>query len=192
MSSAIVYGNSGKIGQMKRITKETPVSPANCYGDSKVQAEKGLLALGDQNFKIVILRPPMIYGKDCKGNYQMLRKIALKIPFFPYIKNERSMLYIDNLCEFVKLMIDNDESGIFWPQNDEYSNTSELVKQIALANNKKVVLIPYCTWILKIASRCTGLVNKAFGNLAYEKDISEYKEKYQVYSLVDSINKIEK
>ena len=97
MSSAIVYGNSAPIGKGKRITKDTPVRPANCYGDSKVQAEKGLRKLEDENFKVVILRPPMIYGKGSKGNYPLMSKMAQKLPIFPYVKNRRSMLYIDNL-----------------------------------------------------------------------------------------------
>lgn len=82
MSSAIVYGNSAPIGKKKYITKDTPVSPANCYGDSKVQAEKGLRELEDDNFKVVILRPPMIYGKGSKGNYPLMSKMAQKLPFF--------------------------------------------------------------------------------------------------------------
>ena len=102
MSSAIVYGDSAPIGKLKRITRDTPVAPANFYGDSKVQAENGLLKLADESFHVVILRPPMIYGKGSKGNYPQLSKFAQKLPLFPYIKNERSMLYIGNLTEFVK------------------------------------------------------------------------------------------
>ena len=111
MSSAIVYGNSAPIGLGKRITKDTPVNPANCYGDSKVQAEKGLRKLEDDSFKVVILRPPMIYGKGSKGNYPLMSKMAQKLPIFPYVKNRRSMLYIENLCEFIRLMIVNNEQG---------------------------------------------------------------------------------
>lgn len=187
MSSAIVYGESAPLGRKKTITKDTPLSPANCYGDSKVQAEKGLLALEDETFKVVILRPPMIYGKGSKGNYPILEKFAKKLPFFPYVKNERSMLYIDNLVTFVKLMIDNEEQGTFFPQNAEYSNTSEMVKTIALANGKKLRLIKGFGWALKFLGLFTGLFKKAFGNLTYDKAISEYKQEYRVKSLEDSI-----
>ena len=114
MSSAIVYGESAPIGKQKIITKNTPTAPANCYGDSKVQAENGIRPLSDENFKVVILRPPMIYGKKSKGNYPVLAKFAQKTPIFPYVKNQRSMLYIENLCEFVRLMIENGEQGTFW------------------------------------------------------------------------------
>lgn len=191
MSSAIVYGDSAPIGKSKRITKDTPTSPANCYGDSKVQAENGILPLNDGNFKVIVLRPPMIYGKGSKGNYPLLAKIATKLPIFPYVKNERSMLYIENLMEFIKLMIDNEEQGIFWPQNAEYSNTSELVKIIADVHGKKLVLIPGFGWALKILGCVTGLVNKAFGSLSYDKRLSEYKCEYRRYSLKESIEKTE-
>ncbi len=192
MSSAIVYGESAPIGKKKVITKDTPVNPANFYGDSKVQAEKGILPLDDGKFKVVILRPPMIYGKGSKGNYPLLAKLAQKLPVFPYIKNERSMLYIGNLVEFVRLMIDNDESGIFWPQNAEYSNISEMVVKIAEAHNKKITLVHGFGWVLKVLSHVTGLVNKAFGNLSYDQGMSEYKIDYRKYSLKESINRTEK
>lgn len=191
MSSAIVYGNSAPIGKTKIITADTPVSPANCYGDSKVQAEKRLKLLEDENFKVVILRSPMIYGKGSKGNYPLLAKLALKLPFFPRVQNERSMLYIENLCEFVRLMIENEESGTFFPQNSEYSNTSELVEMIAAAHGKKIKLIGGFTRLLKIMSCFTGLVNKAFGNLTYERSISDYKENYRVAGLYDSVKRTE-
>ena len=191
MSSAIVYGDSAPIGKTKRITKDTPVSPANCYGDSKVQAENGLNPLNSEKFNVVILRPPMIYGKGSKGNYPLLAKIASLTPVFPYVENERSMLYIENLCEFVRLMVENEEHGTFWPQNAEYSNTSELVKMIAEAHGKKVHLIKGFGWALKIMSKVTGLVNKAFGSLSYDKEISGYKKQYIFKSSRDSINRTE-
>jgi UDP-glucose 4-epimerase len=191
MSSAIVYGESAPIGKSKVITKDTPVSPANCYGDSKVQAENGIRPLNDDAFKVVILRPPMIYGKGSKGNYPLLAKIALKTPIFPYVKNERSMLYIENLCEFVRLMVENAEQGTFWPQNAEYSNTSELVKMIAETHGKKVRLVKRFGWALKIMSHVTGLVNKAFGSLSYATEMSEYPENFQVANLDMSIKMAE-
>lgn len=191
MSSAIVYGDSAPIGKKKMITRDTPVSPANCYGDSKVKAEKGLLKLEDKNFKVVILRPPMIYGKGSKGNYPLMSKLAQKMPVFPKVQNCRSMLYIENLCEFVRLMIENEESGIFFPQNSEYSNTSELVKMIAAEHGKRIVLVKGCTIPLKMVGLATRLVDKAFGNLAYDQKMSKYKDEYRVRSLKESIKRTE-
>ena len=187
MSSAIVYGESSKVGKKKMITRDTPVSPANAYGDSKVRAEKGIIPLADESFKICILRPPMIYGKGCKGNYQTLRKFALKLKFFPYVKNERSMLYIENLCEFVRLMVLNEESGVFFPQNSEYTNTSEMVKMIAAANGRKLHLIHGFGWAVKFLGLFTGLVKKAFGCLTYDKEMSKYKDTYVKFTLQTSV-----
>lgn len=191
MSSAIVYGESAPIGKSKVITIDTPVSPANCYGDSKVQAENGIRLLEDERFHVVILRPPMIYGKWCKGNYPLLAKIALKTPIFPYVKNERSMLYVENLCEFVRLMVENDERGTFWPQNGEYTNTSELVKVIADAHGKKVRLVKGLAWALKLMGCLTGLVDKAFGSLSYDQTLSSYKLEYRIKGLNDSVKETE-
>ena len=191
MSSAIVYGDSAPIGKSKIITKETPVCPANFYGDSKVQAEKGILPLNDDRFKVVILRPPMIYGPGSKGNYPVLSKLARKLPVFPVVENRRSMLYIENLAEFVRLMIENEEQGIFWPQNAEYSNTTELVCAIARAHGKKILPLKGFTWALKLMSHATGLVNKAFGSLAYDTELSQYSTDYQTVSLDESIVRTE-
>lgn len=191
MSSAIVYGNSAPIGKSKIIKIDTPASPNNCYGDSKLQAENGLLKLESENFNVVILRPPMIYGKNSKGNYPILSKFAQKLPFFPYVNNERSMLYIENLCEFVRLMIENNEQGIFFPQNAEYTNTSDMVKLIATVHKKNIRILKGFSWLLKIVSKFTPLVDKAFGSMCYEKSISEYKVEYRKFSLKESIVRTE-
>ncbi len=195
MSSIIVYGDSSGIGKTRVITKETPLNPANFYGDSKVKAEKGLLKLADESFKVVILRPPMIYGKGSKGNYPLLAKMAKTLPFFPDVQNERSMLYIGNLCKFISLMIENEENGIFFPQNAEYVRTSHMVREIAKAHGRNIHLTRVFNPILKVLGndrgKIGGLVNKAFGNLVYEKSMSEYKEAYRVCLLKDSIEQTE-
>ena len=191
MSSAIVYGESAPIGQSKVITRDTPVAPANSYGDSKVQAEKGIVPMNDDSFKVVILRPPMIYGAGSKGNYPVLSKLAQKLPVFPVVNNQRSMLYIGNLMEFVRLMVENEEQGIFWPQNAEYSNTTELVQMIAQAHGKKLLIIPGFTWALKLLSHITGLVNKAFGSLSYAANLSVYRNDYCKVKMELSIQKTE-
>ena len=192
MSSAIVYGDSAPVGKDKYITKETVPSPANCYGHSKLQAELGLQALESEDFRVVILRPPMIYGPGSKGNYPVLSRLAGMLPVFPLVENRRSMLYIGNLAEFVRLMIDREERGTFWPQNAEYSNTSRLVKQIAEAKGKRVHLVKGFTWALKLLSCVTPLVNKAFGSMCYDMAMSDYPEDYRKFTLEESIKETEK
>jgi len=188
MSSIIVYGDSSKGKRV--IDRNTIPSPSNFYGDSKLQAEIGLKALEDENFKIVILRPPMIYGKGSKGNYPKLSKAAQILPIFPDIDNERSMLHIDNLCEFIRLMIDNEERGLFFPQNEEYVKTSEMVRMIAEAHGRKIRLTKVFNPIIKMMYGI-NVVNRMFGNLVYDKNISVYKENYNVNQFIDSIRKTE-
>lgn len=192
MSSASVYGLSGSVGKPVMITKDTPLNPVDNYGISKLKAEEGLRALADEQFRIAILRPPMIYGKGCKGNYCTLAKLAKKLPFFPYVNNQRSMLYIENMAEFVRLVVDNEEQGVFCPQNKEYTNTSEMVKLIARANGRGIVMVRGVTWALKLMSRITGMVDKAFGSLCYDQKLSQYPQDYCIRNLHDSILETEK
>ena len=196
MSSIIVYGESAGIGKKRVITKETPLSPANFYGDSKVKAEEGLAGLRDDDFKVVILRPPMIYGKGSKGNYPLLSKMARKLPVFPEIENQRSMLYVGNLCKFISLMVENEEDGIFFPQNGEYVKTSEMVRMIAAVHGKKIILVKIFNPILKLLGKVNGklgeMTNKAFGNMIYEKELGFYKNVYETVDFEESIKLTEK
>lgn len=177
MSSMIIYGESSGIGKRKVITRDTIPSPANFYGDSKWEGEKRVRALAGQGFITAVLRPPMIYGQGAKGNYQALRQLALRLPVFPAIKNERSMLHIDRFCQVVEILVREQREGIFFPQDEDYVNTSELVKKIAEENGKKIwvtrLLNPLVYALAAFPNKKTKvLVKKAFGNLVYEKEMS--------------------
>lgn len=192
MSSMIVYGESAGLGKKKVITKDTKPHPANFYGDSKWQADKGVRKLADDSFHVAVLRPPMIYGKGSKGNYPLLAKMAKKLPIFPDIQNERSMLYIGNLCEFLCLLMQSGEGGIYFPQNAEYVRTSEMVRLIAKTAGHKIwitKLLNSAVWLAgKIPGKVSGMVNKAFGNMTYELEMSEaFDGKYRYFDLERSI-----
>lgn len=171
MSSIIVYGAGARIGQTKNITADTPAAPAGAYGDSKLRAEQGLLPLDSDQFKVCILRPPMIYGPGSKGNYPMLEKAALKLPFFPDLYNERSMLHIDVFKQFMQKMIDAGAGGLYFPRNKEYICTSKLVEQIALSNGRKIHLTKMFNPFLRMLSGKIDLVDKVFGNLTYDRSL---------------------
>lgn len=196
MSSAIVYGDSAPYGKIKRITKDTEPNPSNFYGDSKWQADKGVRELAADDFCVAVLRPPMIYGKGSKGNYPTLAKMAKKLPMFPDVDNERSMLYIENLCEFLCQIMIRGDGGIFWPQNAEYTKTSDMVKLIAEVSNHKINVSKGWNWVVKLASIIPGkprlLANKAFGNMSYDHSMSICAFDYTVFSLSDSVERTEK
>lgn len=199
MSSMIVYGESAPFGVKKIVDEQTVPNPANFYGDSKLQADVGVRELADDNFKVIVLRPPMIYGKGSKGNYPTLAKFAKKLPIFPKVENERSMLYIENLCEFLcqTMLIDVEENAVVLiPQNGEWTKTSEMVEEIAEVSGKKIweigVLNPAVSVASRIPGKIGGLVNKAFGNMAYAHEMSEYLGMdYQVVGLRESIMRTE-
>jgi len=192
MSSCSVYGLTAPVGSVVTITKDTPLMPVENYGRSKRDAELGLQALADDSFRLAILRPPIIYGKGCKGNYVTLAKLAKKLPFFPWVDNRRSMLYMDNLAELIRLIIENGDDGIFCPQNNEYTNTSEMVNLIAHANGRGILMVKGFSWALKLLSHVTPMVDKAFGSLCYDREISAYPQDYCVKTLEESVLETEK
>lgn len=195
MSSIIVYGESVPIGKKKTINSQTKPVPANFYGDSKLQADIKLETLNDHHFKVCILRPPMIYGSGSKGNYQLLSKLAKKLPVFPNIHNERSMLFIDNLCCFIKQCIDNECHGIYFPQNKDYVSTSDMVKEIASAHHKKIyitkLLNPFVYILSKVPGKIGGMCTKAFGNMVYDTSLENFQFSYNQYSLKETIQRTE-
>ncbi len=214
MSSMIVYGDSAPYGTNRVLDESTVPSPANFYGDSKLQADVAVRELADDDFSVIVLRPPMIYGRDSKDNYPKLAKLAKMTPIFPKANNRRSMLYIDNLCEFVcQVMLSGRverNAIVLIPQNSEWTETSRLVEEIAAVsqavvlnmgaiaavNGRKVrawsVLKPAVVIGSKIPGKIGGLVNKVFGNSCYSHSLSVYPGiNYQICSLSDSIRKTE-
>lgn len=199
MSSMIVYGDSAPYGQQKVIDETTVPKPANFYGDSKLQADVSVRELANDTYKVIVLRPPMIYGKGSKGNYRTLAKLAKKLPIFPDVDNERSMLYIENLCEFLcqvmLLKTYHRNSVVLLPQNGEWTKTSDMVKVIAKASGKKITELQWlapAVWIgSKMPGKIGGLVNKAFGNNCYEFEASSYGGlKYQNITVKQSVMEI--
>jgi len=184
LSTMGVYGV--ETGYIDELTEPNPKTP---YAKSKLEAESLLNELADDSFKVAILRPPIVYGKDCRGNYPRLASLALKTPVFPKVDNKRSMIYIDNLSEFVKQLIDNRSGGLFFPQNTEYVNTSEMVRLIAEAHGKRVVMTKLFNPLLRLLKVST--VNKVFGDLVYEMSMSGYEYDYRVCEFRESIDKTE-
>jgi len=190
MSSGIVYHASKSLkGDVK--TLETVPKPNDFYGDSKLKAENGLHELDSPYFCITILRPPMIYGSGNKGNLPRLGWLATKTPIFPAWHNKRSMLYIDNLAEFVKQCILRRMRGTFFPQNAEYSDTVEIVRQFAKEHNHKIWISKIFNPFVWIGSFFLPAIPKMFSDSYYVQEMSKYDFDYQLVSFEESIKGLE-
>lgn len=185
LSSMSVYGKDTGV-----ITKDTVPSPRSNYGKSKFQAEKGMSELADDTFRVCTLRPPMVYGKGCKGNFNGVCNLVKKLPVFPRVKNKRSMVYIDNLSSFVKLCVDNDLSGLYFPQNAEYVSTMEMAQGIALAMRKRIAFGYLMGCAVCILRLFYPTAKKGFGSLIY-RDTEDFDFSYVVVdnkkSFTDSV-----
>ena len=173
MSSMTIYGDDGRIGEKLVITKDTVPQPENSYGRSKLEADLVIQKMADDKFKPIIIRTPMVYGQGCKGNFPKLVKLAKVCPVFPDIENERSMIYIDNLCEFLRLCVNNEVTGVFFPQNKEYVSTKEIINIAAECMGKRVYFVKWFNPVLRLLSKRIGFVNKVFGNKVYERGLME-------------------
>lgn len=185
LSTMSVYGLiSGQINE------HTKLNPQNNYGKSKLLAELELNKLHDETFIIAILRPPMVYGEGCKGNYLFLSKVARKLPFFPDFQNQRSMIYIDNLSEYIRFVIEQRKSGLGFPQNSTYICTSEMIIEIANSHRKYIKLIKIFNPIIRLCRKKISIIEKVFGNLIYDREMD--KDFDNIISMLDFSSTIKK
>ena len=182
LSTMSVYGKN--IGV---ITKETQPLPTSHYGKSKLEAEKQIESLRDDRFVLTILRPPMVYGKDCKGNFQSIIKLVRKLPVFPKVKNQRSMIYIDHLSSFIKLCIDKSADGLYFPQNREYVQTTDIANIVASSINKKIHFSRLLGCAVKICTPFLTIAQKGFGTLIYQ-DTEDFNFEYCTKDNSESIS----
>lgn len=152
------------------ITKDRAPNPKSNYAIAKNNADLAIRAMAEENFRVAILRPPMVYGRGCKGNYQLLKKFALKSPVFPSLSNQRSMIFVDNLAQFVQKMVDEESEGLFFPQDAQYVNTVDMVGRIAQIHGKKIgfwgLFNPFVRLGLALG---VPVLEKVFGDLTYEQ-----------------------
>lgn len=167
-SSMSVYGLT-----CGHITADTPPAPNTFYGASKWAAEQELRALESDAFRVAVLRPPMIYGRGCRGNYPKLAALAQSVPLFPKVQNQRSMLYIGTLCGFVRRLLQSGQGGTYFPQNRDYVCTGDLVREIARCHGRRVRLVPGFDRLTGLLAPRVGVVGKVFGSLTYDRAMSE-------------------
>mgnify|MGYP001074380710 CR=1 FL=1 len=186
MSTVKVYGEE----TISKYTEDSPCFPEDEYGKSKLKAEIELQKLEDENFKISIIRTPIIYGYGIKANIKSLVNLVNKISLLPFgkIRNRRSMVYIGNLCHLIDTVIAKEKQGIFLASDDEPLSTSKLIELIAKSLEKKVYLvkIPLFESLLKILK--PSFHKRLYGSLEIDNSIT--KEKLNLknpYSVEDGI-----
>lgn len=185
MSSMIVFHESQSL-KSEMLSLKTKPAPNGFYGDSKLKAENGLKNIECESFKVCILRPPMIYGPNSKGNFLRLAWLATKTPIFPNWHNKRSMLFVDNLAEFVKQAILREISGTYYPQNKELADTVEIVKTFAKMNNHKIWFSRIFNPFVWMASPFIQALNKMFATYYYDPEMSKVEFDYQLVSQAES------
>lgn len=193
MSSQIVYGDMSGLGEDKVITAEIVPSEPTVYGKSKMMAERGLVALVDNSFQVALVRPPLIYSEFARDNFPRLVNFAKKMPVFPKLKNRQSMVYVDNLCELVKLIIEHNQGGVYYPQQECYIETSKIVADIAEAVGNKMWQTRLFNPALRFLSKMPmfDFIHKAFGSIVYDMKMSNHFDgKYRVVSYEESIKRI--
>lgn len=189
MSSQIVFHESQNL-KSEMLTRDTKPNPNGFYGDSKLQAENGLHELESEDFKVCILRPCMVYGPNAKGNFTRLAKLACKTPIFPEWHNKRSMLYIDNLAEFVYQAIEHKLVGTFYPQNRELADTVEIIRFFAMKAGHKVWITRLFNPFVWLGSFVLQPINKMFATYYYDPEMSKMDFDYQLVSLDESLNRV--
>lgn len=189
-SSIILFGPDQPIGVIKPVDVDHP-KPHHAYAKSKLEADLKLQALQDDVFKVAIMRLPMVYGPQAKGNFSKLMTMAKRVPIYPKIHNQRSVIYIENLNELIKLIIEHQDYGVFYPQNAEYLMTNTLILKTRQALGKRTLLIPGFTNILRLLSRVMPLLNKLYGNKMIPHTLSNhYDGAYQKVDFITSIKHI--
>jgi len=173
MSTVKVYGEETNISY----TENTNCNPEDNYGKSKLKSEKKLIKLENENFKVSIIRTPIIYGYGVKANIKSLVSLINKVPVLPFgkIHNKRSIVYIGNLCHLVDVIIEQKQSGIFLASDDLPLSTSKLIELIAKNLEKKVYLIkiPFFETLLKLVK--PSFHKRLYGSLEVDNSITKQK-----------------
>lgn len=190
LSSMAIYGEEKQL-KGNIIDEQTLCKPISHYAKSKLEAEHKLQGLEDQNFKIAIVRPANVYGKGCRGNYiSGFCKVVKKLPVIPfaYANTKQGLIYIDNLCQLVYLIIEKRGQGVFPAQDNPPVSSLELMNELAKALGLKRKKSKIFGWLFYIF-RCKP-VKKLFGGVAYdEKYAQTILGEYQIVSFEEAIQK---
>jgi UDP-glucose 4-epimerase len=191
-SSLSLYGN-GRISKEPTAIDTDKFAPSNGYGYSKLLADIAIQLLGDEKFNVTILRIPMVYGPNAKGNLNRLISFSRFSFLFPKIQNFRSIINILNLSELFLFVIQNKILGVLYPQDSNYFSTNKFLLEIRKVNKKFTFFFPFSYFLIKFLGIFIPILNKFYGyhfilsNKSIIKGIN-----YQIYSINDFIYQLYK
>ena len=172
LSSIKVNGESTNSNQF--FDENTIPKPEDNYGKTKLEAEEVIKKeFSNSGKEYTIIRAPLLYSaKNLKGNLKLLEKIIRKgIPLpLGSIKNQRSMLELKTLCEFISACLSSFETSnkIFLVSNDERYSTPEIINKIANDISITPKIFPFPQKLLKLFFLIIGkkeLSKKLLSNL---------------------------
>lgn len=157
ISSIKVLGDQTLDGEIFK--SDTVCKPKCSYGKTKLQAERGLLAISQSTgMEVVIIRPALVYGEGAKGNFLSLMNLVNKgvpLPFSMITNNRRSMVSLNNLVDLIKICIDHPNAAghVFIASDGEDISTNELVKKMSKSFGKHDRQWPVPLWLFRILAR---------------------------------------
>ena len=160
-----VYGTENE-----RIGKSTEENPVTFYAKYKLLTEEYLKSNKDETIHVAIVRPPMVYGNGCPGNYAMLEKYAKYFAAFPKIENRRSAVHIDTLCKYTERLIQTNSEGTFFPQDAEYLCTYNTIVSLRKKLGKSTILFTFLNLMIKYIRKRVPVAKKIFGDLYYDRE----------------------
>lgn len=171
ISSTMVYGQ----GSQEAYNEDSMCTPVNAAGKSKQRAEIRIKSLADENFKVAIIRPSLVYGKGVKGNLYSFLKLAdspLPLPFKD-VHNQRAMVSIHTLIDAIYKVIREELDGTFVISDRDPVSTEELMTTLrtALGRNPRLFKLP-ASFMRLFARFRPNLYNKLFGSFSVSCDNS--------------------
>lgn len=143
-------------------TEADPPAPADPYGVSKAEAEKGLFELAKQSaLEVVAVRPTLVYGPGVKANFLAMTRLlrrGLPLPLGALDQNKRSLTGIDNLVDLLVTCLRHPAAAnqVFLASDGEDLSTTDLLRRTAHALGVRPALIPVPAGWLRTAAMLTG------------------------------------
>lgn len=191
LSSIKVYGETNSLGY--GLTETSLTNPKSLYAITKLKAELELKKIVRKKLitmDYTIIRLPLVYGPGVKGNFSSLisfiQKSKLFLPFAD-IENKRSFLAIDNLVNFINLLIKNIDdkntyNQTFCISDDEVISSTDLIKRIIKIYDLKIKLISMPHKMIFIISKLffgKKSLDSFYGSLYFDISKAKYSLKWK-------------